>query len=325
MRTLACLLLPICLAAPVAAAIDDAQRAAAARTTAESHRACVAIQPFYWEIGRAGGKIVGDTSGGSSPTRDTPMLLASATKLLYAAYVVERRGGKLTADDIRALSLRSGYTGFGGCERSDTIGRCLATASNGVHNAAHDGKFYYDGGHMQHHAADAAGMALAALDSAAFGAELRGRLGNDSGIDFALAQPAGGGRGSAAGYARVLQKVVAGELRMRDWLGKNAVHTHPGRYPDEAMFTPAPLNESWSYSIGHWIEDDPTVGDGAFSSPGLYGFYPWIDAGRTTYGIVARAVLGGIASSHPGFQPAFQSAVCGWLIRKAWFSGRPPA
>ena len=30
------------------------------------------------------------------------------------------------------------------------------------------------------------------------------------------------------------------------------------------------------------------AGDGAFSSPGLFGFYPWIDAGKTYYGVLAR-------------------------------------
>ena len=48
----------------------------------------------------------------------------------------------------------------------------------------------------------------------------------------------------------------------------------------------------------------------AFSSPGAFGFYPWIDAGKTTYGIVARADMGG----------AIPSVYCGRLIRKAWMT-----
>jgi hypothetical protein len=52
----------------------------------------------------------------------------------------------------------------------------------------------------------------------------------------------------------------------------------------QAVFAPLPPNESWHHSVGHWVEDDPVVGDGAFSSPGAFGFYPWVDASRTHYG-----------------------------------------
>jgi len=31
------------------------------------------------------------------------------------------------------------------------------------------------------------------------------------------------------------------------------------------------------------------VGDGAFSSPGAFGFYPWIDRTKTNYGVLARS------------------------------------
>ena len=61
-------------------------------------------------------------------------------------------------------------------------------------------------------------------------------------------------------------------------------------------------------------EDDSDVGDGAFSSPGAYGFYPWVDAERSFYGVLAREVpaTGGIG---------YGSAVCGRAIRKAWLTG----
>lgn len=46
----------------------------------------------------------------------------------------------------------------------------------------------------------------------------------------------------------------------------------------DAIYSPAPY--AWHYSWGHGIEDDPAAGDdGAFSSPGAFGFY---------YGVVAR-------------------------------------
>ena len=41
------------------------------------------------------------------------------------------------------------------------------------------------------------------------------------------------------------------------------------------------------------MEDDPAVhGDGAFSSPGAFGFYPWIDSSKSYYGIISRQQTG---------------------------------
>ncbi|RZU00603.1 hypothetical protein [Rivibacter subsaxonicus] len=299
--------------------LDDAQRASAAQATAQANATCTAVRPFYWEIGRSGGRLAGGTVGGATPTRETVMPIASASKMLYAGYVAERRAGALSADDIRFLSFRSGYTSFDSCAQLDTVGSCAASGSNGDYTAAHDGKFFYGGGHMQQHAAQPSLMGLAALDNAALAAELRSRLGSAIALDYSQPQPAGGVRMSAADYALFLQRVLAGSLRLRELLGTSAVHTNPLLYPAEALSTPVPLGESWSYSIGHWVETDPLVGDGAFSSAGAFGFYPWIDAGRTSYGVLARVSLatGGSAGG-----PGMQSAACGRLIRKAWLSGQ---
>jgi hypothetical protein len=68
--------------------------------------------------------------------------------------------------------------------------------------------------------------------------------------------------------------------------------------------------ESWHYGLGHWIEDDPATGDGSFSSPGAFGFYPWISADRALYGVVARKSIG-----------SWRSVLCGRAIRKAWQTG----
>jgi hypothetical protein len=73
----------------------------------------------------------------------------------------------------------------------------------------------------------------------------------------------------------------------------------------------SPLSENWHYSWGHWVEDDPALGDGAFSSPGRTGFYPWVNATRTSYGVLARD---GASSSQ-------DSRLCGSAIRKAWATG----
>lgn len=82
-----------------------------------------------------------------------------------------------------------------------------------------------------------------------------------------------------------------------------------------------PANESWSYSIGHWVETDPAAGDGAFSSAGAFGFYPWIDAGKTWYGIVARKQTPQGQDTDRSLGEGYRSAQCGRLIRKAWMTG----
>ena len=91
----------------------------------------------------------------------------------------------------------------------------------------------------------------------------------------------------------------------------------------QALNAPVPPSESYHYSIGHWVEDDPVNGDGAFSSAGAFGFYPWIDASKSWYGIVARKDGSRItdqdnpdAAGH-----GFDSLQCGALIRAAWMDG----
>ncbi len=194
--------------------------------------------------------------------------------------MVERRGATgLSASDIRFLNFRSGYTSFTSCSPSQTVGSCVAASTNGVYSATTDGKFLYDGGHMQQHASL---MGLDALDNGTLAAEMETQLGTD--VDIAYSQP------QLAGGVRTNPATCSG-----------------------ALGTPVPLTESWSYSLGHWVETDPAVGDGAFSSAGAFGFYPWVDAGKRYYGIVARQDL----QSGSGFDSAFY----GRLIRKAWLTG----
>ncbi len=75
---------------------------------------------------------------------------------------------------------------------------------------------------------------------------------------------------------------------------------------------------SWDYSLGHWVETDPATGDGAFSSAGAFGFYPWLDKGKTWWGVLARR------SSANDERPARDSAACGAQIRAAWARGNAP-
>lgn len=296
------------------AAVSDSTRIAAAKATAESaSNECAPIRPFYWEIGNRDSKsVAGSVNSTTSTVKVTstlPLTIASASKWIYGSYVVQQRNGVLSDSDISLLSMRGGYTLFGGCTPTQTVDSCLAYQTNGVLEPANVGKFDYGGGHMQKHASL---MGLGALNKKGLVTAIQASLGSDVKIAYSQPQLAGGILASSDAYAQFLRKILGGQLRMGAMLGTTPACTNKATCPSgQAVYAPIPPNESWHYSIGHWVEDDPKVGDGAFSSPGAFGFYPWIDAGRTTYGIVARSVPGG----------AFASVKCGRLIRKAWLSG----
>ncbi len=280
-------------------------RNAAAKTTAETAAACVKVKPFYWEVGdQDGPKAWGSISTTKSYGADTDLTIASASKWFYSSYFVQKTSGVLTADDIKYFNFWSGYSKFTQCAKTDTVGSC---ADSAVFEAANENKFFYGGGHMQKHAAL---NGLGAMNSAALATEIRSQVGTDIHLTYNSPQLAGGVSTSAAEYGKLLRKIIGGQLVMKSVLGTHPVCTNPTNCAD-AVSSPAPPGEDWHYSIGHWVEDDPTVGDGAFSSPGAFGFYPWVDATKSFYGIVAREALSG----------AISSVKCGRVIRKAWLTG----
>lgn len=286
-----------------------AQRTAAAAGAAANAADCVAVQPFYWSVGDATGKLGDASVGAEPPNAQTLMSIASASKLVYGAYVAERRAGVLTDADVHALNFVSGYTDFTGCTQVDTVASCEASGTNGTYEPANDGKFYYGGGHMEKHASD---NGLGPDANAALAAEVNATLGTA----FAYSQPqlAGGIYTNAANYGAFLQRVVGGPLRIGALLGAHPVCTNPHTCA-AAVYTPIPA-ESDHYSIGHWVEDDPAAGDGAFSSPGAFGFYPWVDASKTWWGVLARM------ANVSGEQEGVASMLCGRRIRAAWISGQ---
>lgn len=292
-----------------------AERTQAATTTAENNAECVKVKPFYWEIGDKNAALASASVrgvGNIAYTESTVMSIASASKWLYSTYFVQKTSGALTATDIKFFNFRSGYTNLSSCSSATTVGNCLDVVNdngttNGTFSASTENKFDYDGGHMQKHAAL---NGLANLDNAQLAAEIRSQVGADIAVTYGQPQLAGGAFMSAGEYGKMLRKVVGGTLVMNSVLGTHPVCVDPASCA-EALFTPSPLGEKWHYSIGHWVEDDPTMGDGAFSSPGAFGFYPWIDATKTYYGVVARLDLAG----------AIDSVHCGRLIRKAWVAG----
>ena len=310
-------------------AITTKQRTDAAVRVATTDPSCTRLTPFYWEIGDKNGRLASGTGGakGTAPSAGTQMPIGSASKWVFATYVVEKQKGVLSASDLKALTLQSGYTNFDACSASATVGSCLAEPGaaggfNGQYVAANDGRFFYNGGHLQVLAAQ---KGLAADRAVALSTHLRAVIGPDAAMNYVFAQVPGGIATTPAVYAQFLRNLMNGRYRsMGPLLGSHAVCTHAGSDCPSAAYSP--INQSmpgasndlsderWHYSLGHWVEDDPGLGDGAYSSPGAFGFYPWIDKARGTYGVLARHDT---TPSHA----AYRSLQCGRLIRKAWMAG----
>lgn len=295
------------------------QRVTAARETAERAGACQGIRPFYWEIGNVDGRLVSGSVGLNAPTASTQMSIASASKWVYAAYVVERRGasGPDRSRDVPFLNFTSGYSNFDSpsCPgNGGTVDACLQGSRGEINETeARDAVFNYNSAHMERHASNLGlgGMAIAGLTS-----EVRGRLGLGTAFGYTDVQVAGSGYSDAATYAGFLRRMLSGStapLQIASRLGQHAVCTLPATCARTA-YTPTTFD--WQYSLGHWVESDAqSVAQGlvAYSSAGALGFYPWVDAERRFYGIIARQDL-------PVGQQGFASAVCGRAIRLAFLS-----
>jgi hypothetical protein len=286
------------------------ERVNAASATAQNNPQCAAgdIGPFYWEVGDRDGVRASGSVGAGAPGASTEMPIYSASKWLYAAWVVQARG--LRADDVPYLNFTSGYSRFGLplCPTADSVASCGNSAEL---DPAAVGRYVYDSGHMQVHAQNV--MDLGDAGNTALASGLNAALGV-SGLGYSQPQLAAGVVTTPTAYAAFLRRMVRGELTLADGLGTNKVCADPDKCAN-ADAAPSTGGETWNYSLGHWVEDDPVVGDHAFSSAGAGGFYPWINRDRTLYGIVARV---NVTDDSAGYQ----SAQCGRLIRQAWVTGQ---
>jgi CubicO group peptidase (beta-lactamase class C family) len=213
-----------------------------------------------------------------------------------------------------------GYTETKACLLQFTVGSCHSSMS--ARDTSAIDKYFYASGHFQKHAA--VDLGLSSKNASQLATEIHDYLGNDWTFTYSRTDLAGGGKSSAADYAKFLRKILNGTLLLSGGaLGSHAVCTYTG--PTDpltgrvncAQAQDSPSNEDTQYSLGHWVENDPQWlaggGDPAYSSPGLAGFYPWIDSSRTYYGIVARVDLSQGAGA--------ASTACGRQIRKAWLTG----
>lgn len=287
--------------------------------TALESTACKAIQPFYWEIGDKDRSLYSGTRGVDAPRAHTVMPIASASKWIFAAYVVQKRKGQLLPGDIKALTMQAGYTRLkpGRCVRwreakrnAQTVSECFKSGNNEAHTPQHENKFFYNGGHFQYLGISALG--LAEYTNAELANEITNTLGVPVTLSFGSPLLSGGMTTSAVDYAQFLRAMLDGRLLLGTQLGAHAVCTQP-TVCATAVYTPVPATMQWQYGLGHWIESDPHTGDGAFSSAGAFGFYPWIDANKRYYGVIAR--------EEKGWGGGVSSAECGRYLRQA-FPGR---
>jgi hypothetical protein len=297
---------------PSAASALPAENPTAARHAAEQDPLCTPLRPFYWEIGSAEGVLASGQTGDRSVARSSVLGIASASKWVFGAYVVQRENGKIDGTTRKFLELASGYNSLPvlACVWQPTAEACLARRENSRYTPAADGRFFYNGGHFEKWGVD---HGLGSMDRQDLSREFRRVLGPELPVEFATVQFAGGLRMSAQGYALFLQKILRGHLLIRDRLGESAICTLPSDCPGQAIQSPIPA--AWHYSYGHWIEDD-RGGDGAFSSPGAFGFYPWIDRSKRYYGILSRRVSARAGAREPG--AGYMSALCGQRIRRAF-------
>lgn len=284
----------------VLSAVASAASPEAASHAASNSPSCTSLGDFYWEIGDAQQRIVGGEIGYEYPA-DRVIGIASASKLVWAAYVLQDPA-QPTPESTSALRMLSGYTEFNPLRcvlHRRSVQACYEAGDNNVQNPADVGAFYYNGGHDQKLAVD---LGLGALDNDGLAQAVTARIGAELAFAYSQPSPAGGLRATPATYAAFLRKVLRGDLRLKDWLGRDAVCTFPAECPT-AHYSPALAG--WRYSYNHWVEPD-----GSFSSPGLEGFYPWISADRRYYGLVARQKFARDA--------AMDSAACGAAIRSAF-------
>ena len=295
---------------PTPTPINTAAANTAAQTVADTDASCTGLGDFYWEIGDTTQALGSGQTGTKSVTASSVMQIASASKMMFSAYVLEsKNGAALTQSEMDKLRFISGYIDFNnlGCAQSATIADCYTDAGGSAQpTPAEVGRFYYSGAHDQKLAMD---LGLGAYTETDLANAYNQTLGI-TGMGFSSPQPAGAGRTNAQTYAQFLRRLAGGQLALSSRLGENAVCTQPGTCAT-ADYSPA-AQYQWHYGYGHWVETYDGTNVEAYSSPGAFGFYPWVTADKKYYGLLARQATGSGA--------AMDSVACGRKIRQAWLA-----
>ncbi len=260
--------------------------------------------PFYWEIGNksrvlASGSVRTPTLGANDNYS-----FASASKWVFGAYALEKLGS-VDATQRKFLNMSSGYNSMTSrCNQTETVGQCSTRTGVGVYTPASDGTFWYQSAHFEQFANTTLG--LGAKPNGGLALEYSNVLGL---TDVHFSQPllAGGMFGTPTMYRSFLLKLLNNQLALSSLLGQDSI---PASVPLGITHTPAPSDEAWRYSYGHWVEEDGTC-----SSGGAWGFYPWISADKKLYGMVCH-------NDDPGTGDGVDliSVYTGRAIRNAWIN-----
>ncbi|MFZ6720611.1 hypothetical protein [Undibacterium sp. Ji49W] len=302
---------------------------AAAKTAASTDPLCSVdkLGDFYWEIGNATDStpVVSGAQGTGTVTATTYFNIASASKWIFGAYVLEKKG----IDQVRSntslsngLRFMSGYTGFDeeACVGKLSINGCFIAGMDGTSGKTSQpdpttvNLFDYDSGHDQKLAS--VDLGLGNFTAAQLDTEYQNTIGLSKGFNMAPLDPlmAGGMLGTATDYSLFLKKIMKQELEIGRYLGDQAVCALAAACPGKVVYSPIQLlNEPWTYSYNHWVESEQGKGSiDAYSSPGKWGFYPWVSPDRKYYGILSR---------HDKSTGAYVASVkCGRQIRKAFMN-----
>ena len=291
----------------------------AAVDTANSSASCTSLGNFYWELGNGTAPLFG-FSKGTSVAATTVIPIASASKWLYAGAYLQAKGyANLTVEEKKRLNFTSGFIDANSTLCGDpgtTVSDCYGPAYKDVsfRSIAH-GKYFYNGGHMQKLALDDIGSrkgtgVLSVVDW------LNNQLGTTLAESDSSVAVAGGFSGSAAHYRVFLMKLLNNQYELSTRLTADAVPAYNGG-PNVA-FTPWSGTGQAYYGLGHWIERDLVNGVWTVtghSSPGAFGFYPWVNAAKTRYMVLARN------RQLFGDEEGEKSRVCAQAIRKAYETG----
>lgn len=261
---------------------------------------CKKLDDFYWEFGTASGKLYSGSKGNKYSV-DTSVKIASASKWLFGAYVYEVMKGHVTSEQKEFLQMRSGYTNMHNlsCLRDKVktvkdcflaeakVGRLFGRGSNAELSEKNKGKFYYNGGHGQALAIQPE-INLSDKDKEALGKAISSKL-NLTEITYNFPQLAGGGEATAKTYSQFLQNLMSDKYYLSKVLATDpGVCAHSACGAKEVAESPIPEGLKWWYANHYWIEKDDKGKTLAYSSPGLFGFYPWITADKKYYGLISR-------------------------------------
>jgi hypothetical protein len=261
-----------------------------------------------------------------------------------------------------------------------SISQCLTYCSSSGLNfnavtAGSVGNFNYDSGHLQNLFGTTPFNSFNNSSPAAIFPAILSTLGLTGKTNGYLNQPlmAGGVYTTGQHYGVILANVLNGtgcagpyctaspsSINVLGWIGTNQVTAyctdgsgHYGStYCPSAVVVYSPIINAWKYGIGGWDEIVTTQNnDFSVSSPGAFGFYPWLQpvcpagasapfcasatdvataitnaGGGTTgnaaiyrfYGVLSRYAKSGISN---GTAQGQKSAACAALIRAAWETG----